>query len=50
MQKIIAIEYLYTQNKGFVHVNVLLNIDFALNGKLFEVFRPFNISVISTPD
>ena len=38
--KLIAIEYLNTQNKGFVHHHILFNIGFALNRKLFEVFRP----------
>ena len=32
-------EYLYAQNKGFVHLHVLFNIGFALKGKLSEVFR-----------
>ena len=33
-QKLMAIEYLYTQYKGFVHLHVLSNIGFAFNGKL----------------
>ena len=40
-QTLIAIEYLCTQNKGFVHLHTLFKIGLVLNEKLFEVFRPF---------
>ena len=39
-QKLIAVEYLNTQNKEYLHLHILFNIGFALNRELFEFFRP----------